>query len=115
MGILVYFQDPYHVHYSDILKDHIYGCLMNMPPTEVPLEYWRHQQHCLQQVPYTKKWLESKFKTIFPNIIFTYSELKNLPYESLQDIGRAMGVAIGFHKHRRSLVFNIMEKLRRVK
>lgn len=114
MGILIYLKDPMHCAYSDILGKRLYGSLTGFPPTEVPFSYYKKFRYNLQLAPYTKYWLENKYKTgkPFPFMTFTYKEIRTMPYESLYQLAKALLIEFEGRKSHTWLAYQVKKILR---
>ena len=63
-----------------------------MPPTNIPYDLFKENQHWLIEAEYTTEWLEKKFNKKFPSVIFKYSELHKLHDDLLIEIAILCGV-----------------------
>lgn len=88
--MLVFFSYPYGSTIIDGKR--IYGYLERHDPVVVPWNTYRQFQKTLIQAPYTKQYLEKRFPgSVFPNITFTYHEIRFLSWEQMCDLCKAFG------------------------
>ena len=88
--MLVFFRYPYG---STIINGRrIYGYLERHAPVMVPWEIYRLFKNSLVQASYSKDIFEQLFpgKT-FPNISFTYNEIRYLNWEQMCELCKAFG------------------------
>lgn len=68
----------------------IYGRHSKMPPTDVPFEFYHSCQDSLQDATYREDYLQKLYSYSFPEIAFTYTELRWVPDKTLDKIGPLM-------------------------
>lgn len=89
--MLVFFDYPYGSTIIDGKR--IYGYLEPHEPVKVPWSTYRLFRPSLRQAPYSKRTLEKMFPgQEFPNISFTYSELRLLDWEQMCALCKAFGL-----------------------
>lgn len=88
--MLVFFRYPYG---STIINGKtIYGYLERHDPVVVPWVTYRSCKDSLIQAPYNKVTLEKMFPgRQFPNITFTYSQIRFLSWEQMCELCQAFG------------------------
>lgn len=67
--------------------------------TDVPIEIYKKNKNILLDAPYTKEWLDKKFKSNFPIVNFTIQDIKHMSNKNLVIIAKAMDIKFtGNHK-----------------
>jgi len=80
----------------------IYGFLEMHGPVVVPWEVYKECQDSLIQASYTKDILEELFPDRqFPNLSFTYSELRHLDWEQMCSLCKSFGFTTNRSKESR--------------
>lgn len=75
---------------------HVYGYLEAHGPVKVPWRIYRAYRNTLIQAPYNKSILEDLFPNrVFPDISFTYGEIRYLTWEQMCDLCKAFGLTTG--------------------
>jgi hypothetical protein len=88
--MLVHFSYPYGSTIIDGKR--IYGYLERYDPVKVPWETYKAYRGTLIQVPYSKRTLEKMFPgREFPNITFTFSQIRSLSWDQMCDLCKAFG------------------------
>lgn len=89
--MLVFFVFPYG---STIIENkRVYGYLEKYPPVKISYAAYRANYNSLIQASYDKPTLEKMFPgREFPNISFTYFEIRFLTWEQLCDLCKAFGI-----------------------
>lgn len=108
--MLVYCKD--YLGYSNVGNKPVYGRGYNrgrFGPTEISYGDYLKNFESLIKVPYTKVYLEQKYKKEFPQIEFcTWHELKNCKLEDIIEVAKALEID---WKNRRSLSLTDIEGL----
>ena len=89
--MLVFFNYPY----GSIGVDGkiVYGYLEKYDPTHISWQSWKTHKDSLIQASYNKRILEKMFPgKEFPNLSFTYSEMKFLNWQQMCDLCKAFGI-----------------------
>jgi len=86
--MLVHAKNPRGVHYVDHYQ--IYGKQTGHHPTDIPFDVYKVSRNVLEDATYREGYLSKIFKTQFPVIAFTYSEIRYLPDKTLNTIGPLM-------------------------
>lgn len=84
--MLVYCKTPGGI--MDLNGYRIYGKMLGRKPTDIPFEVYKHCKHMLRDATYREESLTNIFGEQFPEIAFTYKELRYLPEDVLDVIGR---------------------------
>lgn len=86
--MLVHAKIPRGVLHLDRFR--IYGKETGRDPCDIPFDLYNKCKDGLQDATYREGVLNRLFKTQFPEVAFTYSELRYLPDETLDRIGPLM-------------------------
>jgi hypothetical protein len=68
----------------------IYGRETKQPPRDIPFTLYAHFKDSLTDGTYREGYLQQLFGHVFPEIAFTYRELRWLPDDTLDAIGPLM-------------------------
>lgn len=70
----------------------IYGYFERQAPVVIPWNIYRHHRGSLRQASYDKRILETLFPgSEFPNLAFTYHEMRFLDWEQMCALCKALG------------------------
>jgi len=86
--MLVHSKIPRGILHLDRFR--IHGKETGYPPCDIPFDLYNKCKDGLQDATYREGFLSVIFKTAFPEVAFTYSELRYLPEETLDRIGPLM-------------------------
>ncbi len=81
--------------YSKIEEHNVYGEFFNygrFGPVDIPRKLYSENKGILKEAKYTKEWLENRFDKEFPDIKFTISTLKNIPFNKIVMLAKAFGI-----------------------
>lgn len=102
--MLVYLKEQ--MGYGSIEGQRVYGrkyARGTFGPTDIPYSLWEKHKNCLAPGEYTSKWLETKYKKQFPDIVFTIDSLKELDDSMLSSIAKLVGVLFVDKPYNRSM------------
>lgn len=60
--------------------------------TDIPKDIYLENKEILKEAKYTRRWLENKFGVEFPDISFTFSTMKNLPFNKTIELAKCLGI-----------------------
>jgi len=86
--MLVYAKTPRGVLYLGGFQ--IWGKETGREPIDIPFDLYKMNRDCLQDGTYREGILNKLFKKSFPEIAFTYGEIRYLPEITLDSIGPLM-------------------------
>lgn len=86
--MLVYAKNPRGVLYLNNFQ--IWGKETGYHPQDIPFDLYNQCKDGLQDATYREGFLTKTFKKPFPEVAFTYSELRYLPDTTLDTIGQLM-------------------------
>jgi len=89
--MIVFYKFPYGSTIID--KKRIYGYLESYPPVQISWRAWLDHQNSLIAASYDKQILEQMFPgREFPNISFTYAQMRYLTWTQMCDLCKACGI-----------------------
>lgn len=86
--MLVFAKNPRGVLY--LFQYQIWGRETGRKPCDIPFEIYKTNRSTLEDAPYREKQLSNMFGKPFPEIAFTYSELRYVPDKTLDLVGPLM-------------------------
>lgn len=110
--MLVHAKNPRGVLY--LAGRQIWGKETGRKPVDLPFNIYNANKEALQDATYREGYLGKLFGNKFPEVAFTYSEVRWLPDDTLLQLAHCMNIKINGDWTRKGLIDAIKEAIRNI-